>query len=310
MKKYDVLAVGELNADLIFTGLNTMPVPGREIIAKDMKLTLGSSTAICASGLSRLGLKVGFVGKIGKDIYADIIRSELIRNNLDVTHIIEDDSISTGLTLSLSTRKDRALVSYLGSIEALKPEDVDTSLFDDARHIHVGSFFLQNALRPGLAGLLQEAKRRGATTSLDAGWDDTGCWDYGIREVLTYTDVFLPNETEALHITRKETVEEAAEELSRFCRVVVIKMGPQGAYMRSGDMILKKMPYEVVPVDTTGAGDSFNAGFLYGFINGLGFEKAMDYGNACGSVCVTRVGGATACASLDDVNELINNSAR
>lgn len=305
MRKYHVLALGELNADLIVTGLKSMPVPGREIIAGDARIVLGSSTAISASGLARLGLNIGFLGKVGADFYGDIVRKALEQNGVDLSHIIIDECIPPGLTISLSTETDRALVTCLGSIAALKAEDVDTELFSQCRHIHVGSFFLQSGLRPGLAKLFEEAHRRGATTSLDAGWDDTGNWDYGIRDVLSHTDIFFPNESEALMITKKSTVEEASENLSEYCRICVIKMGAEGACVRSGKTVLKKPPYDVVPIDKTGAGDSFNAGFLYGFIMGKDLGQCLDYGNACASISVTRIGGATSCASLEEVQTLM-----
>lgn len=306
MKKYDVLAIGELNVDMILTGLKSLPVIGREIIAQNCSLVLGSSTAICASGIARLGLKTGFRGKVGRDRFGDVVMESLAGNSIDTSNIIVDDSINTGVTVSLSMDKDRALVTYMGSIEAFGPEDVDVSLLNNVRHIHVGSFFLQHRLRPGLAKLFAAAGEKGVTTSLDAGWDDTANWDYGIFDVLRFTDIFFPNEGEALNITKKKDVKEAVDLLAQYAKTVVVKCGSKGAIGKRGNELLEAPTFShLKPIDTTGAGDSFNAGFIYGFLNGFDFKECMTYGNACGSISVTRVGGASACATLDEVERLI-----
>ena len=308
MKKYDVLAIGELNVDLIMTGMKSMPLVGREIIVEGFNVVMGSSTAICACGISRLGLKTGFAGKTGRDSFGEVARKGLADYGISLNNVIVDEKIKTGITISLSTRKDRALITYLGSIDSLTLEDIDYSLLDQTRHIHIGSFFLQSKLRPGIAKLFSEAGKRGVTTSLDAGWDETMNWNYGIFEVLGVTDIFFPNETEALNITGKANTEDALNMLSEYCGTVVVKCGPKGALAKRATSLVKKGTYDnLKPVDTTGAGDSFNAGFIYGFLNGMSLEECMDYGNACGSISVTRIGGSAACATLEEVKRLIKN---
>ena len=194
----------------------------------------------------------------------------------------------------------------MGSIDALAFEDIDIELIRQAKHIHVGSFFLQHKLRPGLPKLFKIARDMGVTTSLDCSWDDTMNWDYGLLEVLKNTDIFFPNEGEALNITGEKTVEAAIEALSKYAKIVIVKLGPKGAIGKwDGEIIEQGTFDELKPIDTTGAGDSFNAGFIYGFVNGFDFKKCMTYGNACGSISVTRIGGATACATLKEVEELV-----
>lgn len=306
MKRYDVLAIGELNVDMIMTGMKSMPVPGREILAESCQVVLGSSTAICASGIARLGLVTGFLGKLGNDDFGHVVLRGLAENGILTDEVIIDKHIQTGITVSLSMAQDRALVTCLGSIEALEVSDIEDSVLKNARHIHVGSFYLQNGLRQGLTALFRKAKSLGLTTSLDAGWDESGIWDGGIREVLPYTDLFFPNETEALHITGKDNVNDALMELSDYCSGVVVKCGSRGALTLSGGRFVESPAYlHLKVVDTTGAGDSFNAGFIYGFLKGNDVETCMKYGNACGSISVTRIGGATSCATLDEVNALI-----
>lgn len=305
MKKFGVLAIGELNVDLIMTGLKSMPIIGREMIVEGCSLTLGSSTAICACGIAKLGLKIDFLGKVGRDKFGNVVLEALNNYKINTSHIIIDNEINTGITISLSTEKDRALVTYLGCIEALAFEDIDINLIKNARHIHVGSYFLQNRLRTGIPELFAIARENGVTTSLDAGWDDTEKWDDGILEALKYTDIFLPNEVEALNITKADNVNKAINILSNYAKIVVVKCGPRGAIGKWGNEILEQGTFDLKPIDTTGAGDSFNAGFIYGFLKGFGLHQCMRYGNACGSISVTRVGGASACATLSEVEELI-----
>lgn len=305
MRKFDVLAIGELNADVIMSGLSTMPMAGREILSKDFSLELGSSTAICACGIARLGLRTGFLGKVGNDKLGGIVIEALKDYEINVKNIIIDKDIKTGITISLSNEADRALVTYLGSIESLSITDIDLGLLKQTRHIHVGSYFLQNKLRPGLLELFKEAKILGVTTSLDSGWDDTGVWDYGIYNVLEYTDIFLPNSVEALNISKGKDINESLDILSKLCKTIVIKDGEYGARAKSGDRIVSKDGYKVQPIDTTGAGDSFNAGFIYGFLNNMDLEECLSMGNACGAISVKNIGGATACATLDEVNSII-----
>lgn len=306
MKQFDLIAIGELNVDLVVTGLNGTPQLGREIIADNYSLVLGSSTAICACGVSNLGLKTGYIGKVGKDRFGEVALEGLQKYGINMDYVMIDEGIKTGVTISLSSKNDRAMVTFIGSIDALSFEDIDVSLLNKTRHIHIGSYFLQNSLRKDIPGLFALAKEKGVSTSLDAGWDNSEIWDYGIFEALKYTDIFFPNEIEAINIAKTDNVKNAANILSKACKIVVIKCGSDGAVAKAGDKLLIKGTYDLEPVDTTGAGDSFNAGFIYAFLQGLSVEKCMEYGNACGSISVTRIGGASSCASLDEVQALIN----
>ena len=307
MKKYDVLAIGELNVDLILTGLSSPPVPGRELIAETCTLTMGSSTAICAAGLAALGLKTAFAGKVGQDGYGTLAAETLASYGVDLSHLIVDTDIQTGITVSMSAKNntDRAMVTYLGAISALRAEEIGSDLLEETRHIHVGSFFLQSALRPGLARLFERAHELGVTTSLDAGWDDSLVWDYGLWDVLRHTDVFLPNELEAAAIAKQEDIRQAALMFSERCRICAVKCGKKGAVSATGGKIYEAETYEAPVRDTTGAGDSFNAGFLCAFLSGLSIEEALCYGNACGSLSVARIGGASSCPTRAEAERVI-----
>jgi len=308
MKKHDVLAIGELNVDLVMTGFKSPPTLGQEIFGDDLSLVLGSSTAIAACAMSSLGLGVAFYGKNGTDPYGKVVADFLKKYNINTSYVQTGSNIKTGITVALSCGYDRALCTFMGdSIDGFTALEVPDEALKSARHIHVGSFFLQPKMRDGLAELFARAHSHGVTTSLDAGWDDTQVFDYGIRDVLKHTDFFFPNETEALNITKCDSVPGAAQELAKFCKTVVVKCGEKGAYLVSGGTVLEGTPYPATPIDTTGAGDTFNAGFMYAYLNGKGFEECLKYGNAAGSISVTRMGGTTACPTLAEVEALINS---
>ena len=309
-KDYDVLAFGELNLDLLVTGLESMPVPGREVIAKGASLVLGSSTAICAAGMAQLGLKTAMCSLVGNDDFGKRAIGFLDEYGVDTQYVTVDGDTQTGLTISLSGPSDRALVTHFGAIAETTADYVDGDLLARTRHIHVGSYFLQEKLRPGLPRLFAEARARGVTTSLDAGWDDTGCWGYNLKDTLAYTDVFFPNESEAMAITGKATPESALVALAGMCGIAVVKCGKQGAWLRRGDESLFAESYAVTNVaDTTGAGDSFNAGFLYAYLSGFGLMRCLRYGHACAAVSVTRIGGASGCATLADAEAVLESGS-
>ncbi len=184
----------------------------------------------------------------------------------------------------------------------LSAQHVPKRLVARARHVHAGSYYLQEALRPDLPALFHETRRSGASTSLDCSWDPRGEWRDGIDEVLTETDVFFANAREATSITGSADPRDAAHELVRLAsrrrsgrpRTVVVKLGEQGALaVRSSEMV--EVPaLRVEPLDTTGAGDSFDAGFVYGLLQGWSLEESLRLATVCGSLSITRVGGTEA----------------
>ena len=311
-KNLDVLAIGELNADLILTGLKQGPVLNQEIIADSYKKTLGSSTALCAGNIARLGLSVAFCGKVGKDEMGSFVLDELKKRDIDTRFCISDSQVETGLTLVLNWHGDRAMVSVLGATNTFSAKDFDINIIKSAKHLHVGSFFLLSSLRKDLSDIFKKAHEWGISTSLDTGWDDSGNWDYDIRSVLKYTDIFFPNETEALHITGTSSFVDAAAELEKVCGgTVTIKRGKNGACCFSGGKRYAVDAMEDVKVvDTTGAGDSFNAGYIYAYIKGFSAAECLEFGNACGNICVSTVGGSNADLSVDKVFEMIRTHKR
>jgi len=297
---YEVLVLGEINVDLILSADEIVPVFGQELLVDDMALTMGSSSVIFACGAARLGLKVGFVGIAGDDEFGRFMLREMAARGVDVTPVIVDPTIKTGITVSLSTAADRALLTYSGSIAALTAERVDRALLDGARHVHVGSYFLQDGLREGLPGLLAEARGRGITVSLDTGFDPREMWNGGLQDTLAQVDVFLPNEVEAPAISGAANPEAALAALAEQIAVVAVKLGAKGAIAQQGVAVVHAEPPAVNAVDTTGAGDSFDVGFVYGFLAGWPLERTLRLACACGALATRVPGGTNGQPTLDE----------
>jgi sugar/nucleoside kinase (ribokinase family) len=302
-----VLIVGELCVDMIVSGLEGLPKLGQEMVAADLQTVMGSSSAICAAGLARLGAQVDFLGKAGNDYYGDFVASELQRLGVSTSHVIRDPAVRTGVTISLTYPHNRALVTYLGSIAALRLSDIETSILEGYDHMHAGSYFLQKGLQPGLQDLFDTARRAGLTTSLDTGWDPDEEWGgEELLDLLAQVDVFLPNEVEACGITRADNVQQALHQLGQRGNLVVIKLGAEGAMALHDGKIVRSPGFEVHVVDTTGAGDSFDAGFLFAnLVQGQQVKDALRFANACGALSTTGYGGTAAQPTLQQVLGLL-----
>ena len=290
----DIVVVGELNVDLILTGLSSLPEMGTCKLSEDMHFTLGSASAIFASNIARLGLDVGFVGKIGDDDFGNFILNSLKSRNVDTRKIIRDRKAKTGICVVLSFPDNYAMASYAGVREYLTYSDVDMEYVGKAGHLHLSSYYLQTGMLEGCAELFRRARDMGLTTSLDPDSDPTGVWDESIFEVLKYVDVFLPNEQEALHITKCNSLEAALNVLSQTVKIAVIKAGKRGVWVKNKTKIYHADVFKVDVVDTTGAGDSFNSGFIYKYYQGDDLENCIIWGSACAAISTTKSGGTTA----------------
>ncbi|QJD87535.1 carbohydrate kinase family protein [Cohnella herbarum] len=308
MKGKVVYVVGELNPDIIMTGKDLVPEFNREKLLDSFQMVLGSSSAITASNLAGLGGDVRFVSVIGDDSLGRFCLDELNKAGIGTQHVRVDPRWSTGVTLSFSTASDRALMTHLGAISRLRPEFLPEEMYEEASHIHFGSYFLLDDMRPHWNSVFERAAGSGITTSFDAGWDINGNWNRdAITELLKVTDWFIPNEEELLQIFDAETIGEAIRKLPNERGGVVVKRGSKGALCidRDGKTIEAK-PFPVVPVDTTGAGDSFNAGMIYEWVSGQGITEALRVGCACGALATLRIGGAGNVPSREEVGQFIS----
>jgi sugar/nucleoside kinase (ribokinase family) len=200
------------------------------------------------------------------------------------------------------------MLTYLGTLGVLAYADVDWSIVARARHLHLGSYYMLDALRPDAPHLFAEARRRGLTVSLDTNYDPTEQWEGGIHAALAHVDIFLPNETEAKAIGRGATWQAGLEQLAARVPTVALKRGGDGAVARRGAEIAAARPLPVAVVDTTGAGDSFNAGFVYGFLTGWPLQRTVDFAAACGSASTRAAGGVDAQPTFEEAAALLRNA--
>jgi sugar/nucleoside kinase (ribokinase family) len=285
-----ILVAGELNADAVFVGLNSFPRLGHEVVAEHFSLELGSSSAICAAGLARLGNQVAFITKVGTDLMGRFSLDQLKLMGIDASPAIVDPDLKTGITVSMSTT-DRALLTYPGTISELSASDIPGDLLARFSHLHVSSYFLQRALRPGLPKLFADARGLGLTTSLDPGADPAEEWRVDIRELLENVDIFLPNEAELAGLTGSGCVETGLRALDNGRTLTVAKLGRHGCATLCEGRLLAIPAISVRPVDTTGAGDSFNAGFLHAWLLGKPLEDCLRCGVVCGGLSTEAPGG-------------------
>lgn len=291
----DVLVLGELNPDLVLSGPGVAPRFGQvETLVEGSTLTLGSSGAIFAAGCARLGLRTAIAGLVGADTFGGFVREQLAGFGVEVGGVVVDDRVDTGLTVILNRGEDRAILTHLGAMAAMTADRVDPGLLARARHVHVTSYFLQRALQPGLPGLLARVRAQGATVSMDTNWDPDEAWAAGVHDALGHVDVFLPNEAEAVALTGAASVEAAAAELGRLVPEVVVKLGPRGALARHRGETHRSASIEVDVQDTTGAGDSFDAGYVHGLLTGLPIGERLRQACVCGALSTRAVGGVNA----------------
>jgi sugar/nucleoside kinase (ribokinase family) len=295
MPRFDVTIAGELNLDLILYGLPEHLPPERELLADRMMLTLGSSSAIVAHNLSALGSRVGFQSRIGDDPLGRIALDRLKEGGIDVSNVrTVVGKTTTGLTVILHHEQWRNILTYSGTISELCWDDLDLDYLADSRHFHFSSYYLQKSLRPRVGELFKRLKSKGLTISLDTNDDPEDRWEGDLHDLLQHVDVFLPNEREACKAAGTEDLEEAVSKLSQLVPLLVVKLGPKGALAQRDSNRFTAASKEVTPVDTVGAGDSFDAGFLHEYVRGSDLETCLASGNQAGALSTTRAGGTEA----------------
>lgn len=292
-KSYDVITFGDMCVDLIVTGDDLVPRFGQvEQLVGDYALEMGGSCCIFACQAARLGLRVGILGRVGDDDFGRLIVRRLDECGVDTRWVIVDPALKTGLGIALCQQGDRAILTYLGSISAIEPDDVGDEFLAAARHLHHGSFFLHTHLCPAMPNIFRRAHALGLMTSLDTNWDPDERWNSSLSELLPLTDVFLPNAQEALRISGADSLTAAVKWfLQQGVSLVALKQGAAGAaiYQKQEEHTLLLPP--VTGGVGIGAGDSFDAGFLAGWLRGLPLDRCLAIASRCGRSVAGKSGG-------------------
>lgn len=303
MREYDLMVVGELNPDLIVKG-NVEPEFGQvEKLVDDFGVAPGGSSAIFAASAARLGLKVLYASRVGDDIFGHYMIDAFHALGIGTRYVTVDPAIKTGATIILSRGQDRAMLTYLGSMALISERDVDPGWFANVRHLHVASPFLLSGLRPYMPEMMRQAKQAGMTVSLDTNWDPEEQWQ--LDGFFEHLDVFLPNDTELMAITGESDLDAAIAAMAPRVPVLAVKRGGKGA---SGVVDGHRIDVPAYPVrvkDTTGAGDTFDGGFLAAWLAGKSVEDCLRYGAACGGLTTTILGGFSGQPTWDEVEAYV-----
>jgi sugar/nucleoside kinase (ribokinase family) len=298
---WDIMTFGDLCADFILSGGDVVPEFGqKEKMIGNYGVYSGGSAANIACQCAKLGMKIAIAGKLGDDVFGRLILDELNFCGVDTRFIASRGDVKTGLTCILQNGLDRAMLTVQGSIGAAAFSDASEELRRNVRHVHVCSYYLTGQLRSGYPAFLKEMRGRGATVSLDTNWDPAEKWD-GLAELEGLVDVFLPNGGEIAAITGESDAARGMEKLARRFPVVAVKLGEKGAIASAGGKTYSAQALKVPFVDAVGAGDSFDGGFLWGWLTGRPMGDCLRAGCYCGSMNVTRQGASAGQPRLENL---------
>jgi sugar/nucleoside kinase (ribokinase family) len=275
-----------------------------------MALTLGSPSAILACGLAKLGVPVTFISKVGKDDFGEFCLEELESRKVKTINIIKDSKLRTGITLSLNFRDDKAQVTFPGAIPHLYYKDISQKVFREHDHLHISSFFLQEGLVGSFPQIFQDAKQIGMTISLDPNSDNKNQWNSGIWKCLEYVDILLLDEMEAINIAKAKSLNRALDLFAQKVPTVVIKLGSKGVLAKSRGQVVQLPAFKVRPLDTTGVGESFDAGFLFATVSGFDLRKSLLVANAAGALSTQGLGGTATQAGFEDIQRFIRKHSQ
>jgi ribokinase len=300
---FDVLAVGDLNPDLLVTG-DVTPRFGQAEQDVSAHLTLGGSAAIFAAGAARLGLRAAIAATIGDDDLGRATHAMLAARGVAVDVVAVDPSRPTGLSINLQRDDDRAILTDRGAIPALDVAAAVAAVERGVRHVHLASVFLVPALAQQGAALLDAARSAGATVSVDTNFDPSGAFVAPVW--LRDADVLMPNEAEALALAHgdEEDLVAAARDLASGGALVAVKRGAAGALAVQGTAVIEVPAPAATGPDSVGAGDAFDAGLVWALLHERPLAEALGIACACGALSLRAAGGVDGQPTLDEALRL------
>lgn len=294
---YDVLSTGIICCDLIFAKLDKFPELGKEMACEEFLIKAGGA-ANTPVALTRLGMKTAYVTTIGGDAAGNIIYDYLKKTGLDMSSIIYDEKLRTNVSAVLSIGKERGFATYFAKPNVEAEFARICELAPRCRHLHT---YMHDCLK---MPLVETAKRHNMTLSVDTAWDENIKLK-DIRHIIESADMFMTNEVEACSLTGTDTPEEALELLGQYANILVVKLGGKGSIVKHREKIIRVPAADVgEALDTTGAGDLYAAGFIYGYLKGWNLEEIARFASASGSLAVTFYGGMDESYTLERVTEL------
>ncbi|QMU59200.1 MAG: carbohydrate kinase [Boseongicola sp.] len=283
-----ILCVGRLYCDLIFTGVPRFPKMGTEVFADGFGLHAGGGAFITAAHLSRLGNRVALGAFLPTVPFQDVVHGELVKAGLETAFCqTAAPGADPQLTVAITDSSDRAFLTRRSGAAYPEISVAELRRFS-VKHIHIGELATL-VERPNIVGV---ARAAGASVSLDCGWDD-GLAANDIGSIIGDIDLFLPNESEARHL-KSIGVPEPMTALT------VVKQGAKGATAYDGNGQVSAPASRVDVVDTTGAGDAFNAGFISAWLDQCSLPECLRAGNAQGALAISQLGGFQCADALED----------
>jgi len=307
-----IICLGILVADIVGRPVRAVPDPGRLVLVDEMSLHTGGCAINTATALTKLGLPVEVIGKVGLDSFGDFVLNALAERGIGTRGITRDKEVGTSATMVMvAPDGERRFVHYIGANAHLTLEDIDLEIVKTGSILHVGG----SLVLPGIDGqptaeLLRNARLAGVTTFLDTVWDDTGRWMDILAPCLPNIDYFVPSLPEGQALTGLDDPAEVASALLE-CGVMTVglKMGVDGCLVMSGeDQVIRLPAFQVDVVDATGAGDAFAAGFIAGVWHGWPLEQTVRFANAVGALCVTGLGASGGVRSLSETLSFMENA--
>jgi len=299
----DVVGFGALNVDRIYY-VDTIPGKDEESFVKRIEVHAGGSAANTITAIARLGLKSGIIGKIGKDSDGDFILSELLKEGVNVSGVIRSEGKSGNALILVDESGNRAIIVDPGVNDEIRPEEINLAYVSEFKMIHLTSFVSRKS-QESFKIQKRIVKELEIKISFDPGMIYSKKGFNEIREILKRTEIFMPNAAELRLLTEKDYRDGASEAIDAGVKVVVVKLGERGCYITDGDREVEVPAFPVKPADTTGAGDAFNAGFIYGYLKGMELEKCGRLGNFVAAHCIQYSGARKGLPGIKEIGEEI-----
>ncbi|MCD6355989.1 MAG: carbohydrate kinase family protein [Anaerolineaceae bacterium] len=310
MKNEKVLMLGDINVDTVWP-VPQFPAPGQNGLAEDVKAAIGGAVVNSAIALDHLGLKTRLLGCIGNDVWADNIRRGLSQTSIDLSHLQVDAEVTTGLTFIIVTPDgERTMFSYRGANIQLRQHNIDKEIFKGVSLLHISGYaLLEEPQRSAVWRAVELAKDHGIPISLDTGLEPAIKNPEDMRRLLRELTICVsgPEEISALLGTKSQ--KEAADRLlSLGVQVAGIKLGEGGSYIANGETQFLCPSFPVNAIDTTGAGDLYSAGLLYGWVKRLSLSASAVLASALGALAASIYGAGLSLPKKQDVIDFLKSS--
>jgi len=302
----DIACVGVIVADAIAKPVKIIPSKGKLELVDTLSLYTGGCAASAAIDMAKIGINAAIIGKIGNDGFGHFMKNAFVENKVITDGLIVNNSGSTSASLVIVTEDgERSFIHCQGENATLVESDIDYSIIEEAKLVFVAGIMLMAKFDGDeCAKFLRKCKEKGKITALDTAWDSTGRWMKVMTSSLPYLDYFLPSFEEAVELSGKTDPEEMADVFLAYGpKIVVIKLGKDGCFIKTHEGEKYNIPtYDrIKAVDTTGAGDSFCAGFLTATVKGKSLYDCGKFGNAVGTHCVMAKGASTGIKSEAEI---------